>query len=89
VVVTPDADPEASSPPAGDYVAITVSGPGAWATDWRWLPRRDATPAEVPVPTDRLAAAKARFAYGRALGSTSSVTIFLARMGVPDPRTSG
>ena len=87
VVVAPDADPEASSPAAGDYVAITVSGPGAWTTDWRWLPRLEATPAEVPVPTDRLVAAKARFAYGRALGDTSSITIFLARPGpVPVPR---
>jgi hypothetical protein len=90
VVVTPEPDAEASSPAAGDYVAITVSGPGAWATDWCWLPRKDPLPAAVPVPADRLIAAKVRYAYGRALGDASSVTVFLARLGpVSVPRAKG
>ena len=70
-----------SSPAPGDYVAVTVTGPGAWSTDWRWLPAQGTQPGEIPVPPARLVAAKARFAYGRALGATSSVTVFLARHG--------
>jgi hypothetical protein len=92
VVVTPDPDPGTSSPAAGDYVAITLSGPGAWGTDWRWRPRNEVTPPAVPVPVaaNRLIAAKARYAYGRALGDASSVTVFLARLGpVSLPRAEG
>ena len=70
-----------SVPPAGDYVAVTVAGPGSWSTDWRWLPAHNARPEDIPLPLSRLVAAKVHFAYGRALGATSSVTVFLARQG--------
>jgi hypothetical protein len=63
---------------AGDYVAVTVSGPGAWCTDWRWLPSRP-PPAKMRLPAERLQVAGARHAYGRDLGATCSITVFLAR----------
>jgi hypothetical protein len=65
--------------PAGDYVAITVAGEGAWAQDARWG-------REEPVPEGILAsvsaamlAAGAAGAYSRALGDRSSVTVLLPR----------
>ena len=79
VVVPVDHDPEAHSvPPPGEYVAVSVSGPGPWCTDWRWLPDRSSS-APVPIPLERLVVAGIRFAYGRALGASSSMTVFLAR----------
>jgi hypothetical protein len=68
-----------SDPPVGEYVAVTVSGPGEWSADWRWTPRTDATSGKSPLSTPRLLAAGVRFAYGRALGTGSSMTVFLVR----------
>jgi hypothetical protein len=81
VVVPPDTY-EVGEPvdiPVGEYVAVTVSGPGTWSTDWRWTPGTDATSGKCPLSTPRLIAAGVRFAYGRALGASSSMTVFLVR----------
>jgi hypothetical protein len=74
---TTGADPGATPAP-GDYVAVSVTGPGAWTRDWRWLPAR-AAPLEIPFSPARPADAHARFAYGRALAKDSSITVFFAR----------
>lgn len=82
VVVPPDLTEEVGvtpDPPVGEYVAVTVSGPGAWSTDWRWTPDTDTTSGKGSLSTPRLIAAGVRFAYGRALGAGSSMTVFLAR----------
>jgi hypothetical protein len=81
VVVTTEPTPETagSSPAGGEYVAVSVTGPGAWSTDWSWIPDRGNPPAGIPFPSERLLPAKVRYAYGRALPSDSSVTVFLAR----------
>ena len=76
---TTDEDLPSRTPSAGEYVAVTVSGPGAWSSDWRWLPGEMSEPTGLPVPATRLSTARALYAYGRALGSASSVTVFLAR----------
>jgi hypothetical protein len=77
VVVTPEAA-VGMTPASGEYVAVSVLGPGAWTGDWRWLPAGP-TPAGLPFPAGRLTEARAHFAYGRALAAGSSVTVFLGR----------
>jgi hypothetical protein len=80
MVVTPDDEDAdtAQAPPPGEYVGVTVAAPGRWSSDWRWSP--DSAPSgDLPVSSPSLRAAKACFAYGRDLGSTSSVTVFLLR----------
>jgi hypothetical protein len=71
---TPD-----SSPTPGEYVAVSVTGPGAWTRDWRWLPTRPA-PSAMPSSPTPLLDARVQFAYGRSLAAESSITIFLARI---------
>ena len=80
VVVPPEAagDAEHAGPAAGEYVAVTVAGPGQWCADWTWLPDMPA-PAKLRIPAERLPVARVRYAYGRFLGSSSSITVFLAR----------
>jgi hypothetical protein len=71
-----------TTPAPGEYVAVSVTGPGAWTRDWRWLPAR-AAPPEIPFAPARLVDAHAHFAYGRALAADASITVFFARVG-PD-----
>jgi hypothetical protein len=83
VVVTEEpagAEASPTSPSPGEYVAITVSGAGAWSPDWTWVPDGGSHLPGIPFPVARLGAADARFAYGRQLPAGSSVTIFLARL---------
>jgi len=82
VVVPPEVarDGHPASPAAGDYVAVSVAGPGPWSADWSWLPSGGPPHAEIPFPPERLVAARVRYAYGRALGTSSSITVFLARL---------
>jgi len=83
VVVGPDPDPDgATSVPEGEYVAVTLVGPGDWSSDWRWLPTSpDTTPLVIPPVC--LRSAQVRFAYGRHLGTSSSLTVFLGRCNPP------
>lgn len=67
------------TPAPGEYVALTLAGPGSWSTDWSWLPHQAAAPPGMTLPPDLLAAAKVCYAYGRDLAGSSSVTLFLAR----------
>ena len=83
VAVGPDPDPdEGTSVPVGEYVAVTLLGPGHWSSDWRWLPTSpDTTPLAIPPAC--LRSAQVRFAYGRHLSTASSLTVFLARRHPP------
>lgn len=80
VVVTEDWPPGV---PAGDYVAMTIKGRGAWGPDRDWTPE-----ATDPLWSDDLDAAmrgaSATFAYLRHLGPDGgSITVFVPRR-VPD-----
>lgn len=82
VVVPADQDPDGeitTAPPAGEYVAVTLTGPGSWASDWTWLPSLAGARPQPPVSADLLTPSKAVYAYGRDLGDGSSVSIFLRR----------
>jgi len=65
--------------PAGDYVAITVLGPGDWAADAAW------TPASTEPFWSRdldaaIRAASAAFAFVRRLGDDEgSITVWIPR----------
>jgi hypothetical protein len=75
IVVQPADDEDPPSILPGSYVSLSLSGAGAWSTDWRWSPG-DASPASG-IDSELLQRAGVRFAYGRALGGSSAVTIFL------------
>lgn len=82
IVVPPESfDPEheESCAPVGEYAGITVCGPGAWTKDWTWRPRQAAPEALAEACRAALRDSGACFAYGRALGAESSVTVFLPR----------
>lgn len=64
---------------AGDYVAISVSGPGEWEPDARWTPA-----STEPFWSSDLDAAirdsSVSFAYSRRLGDDQgSITVFIPR----------
>jgi hypothetical protein len=75
--VTADEPPDGVA--AGDYVAITIRGPGAWERDGAW------TPAAIEPLWTRdldvaLRAASATFAYLRRLGEDDgSITVWVPR----------
>ena len=72
VEVDEGGEPDLIAP--GRYVALTLQGTGQWTSDWRWVP---GTPPPAPgVPVEVLASAGVCFAYGRALGESSAVTVF-------------
>lgn len=87
IVVPPEsveAEHEESTAPAGEYVGITLRGPGAWTKDWTWRAGQ-AGPEALPGGCGAaLAGSGAHFAYGRALRGESSVTAFLPRSEEPD-----
>ena len=86
IVVPPESvDPrdEDSAVPVGEYVGITLHGPGTWTHDWTWLPGRTVPVALPEAWRDRLPASGACFAYGRDLAGESSVTLFLPRAQAP------
>ncbi|MGE0353401.1 MAG: hypothetical protein AB7Q69_09190 [Gemmatimonadales bacterium] len=74
-----DTDGELTTPPPGEYVAVTLTGPGSWSSDWTWLPSLAGPHPPAPVSADLLTRAMAVWAYGRDLGDGSSVSIFLRR----------
>jgi len=64
----------------GDYVALTVRGPGSDWEDLRWLPGSSATTFDQFGDLGRvLESAGARFAYTRNLVDEGSITVFLPR----------
>ena len=83
IVVPPESfDPEheESTAPPGEYVGVSVRGPGKWTSDWRWKPG-GALPAALPEACrTALPGSGTCFAYGRALRGESSVTVFLPRL---------
>jgi hypothetical protein len=81
VVVEPEADPD--EPPwlePGEYVAVTVKGPGTWADDV-WHPGEGPTRGPLTNVAPRADDAGAVYAYARDLGSDGgAVTALLPRL---------
>jgi hypothetical protein len=64
---------------AGDYVAISVSGPGEWEPDARWIPA-STEPFGGPDLDAAIRGASVSFAYRRRLGEDGgSITAFIPR----------
>ena len=64
---------------AGDYVALTVRGPGAWEPDSSWTPASTETFWSADLDA-ALRAASAAYAYRRRLGpDEGSITVFTPR----------
>jgi hypothetical protein len=72
-------DEEPDGVDAGDYVAISIKGPGAWEPDARWNPA-STEPFSSPDLDTAIRAASASFAYRRRLGDDEgSITVFVPR----------
>lgn len=83
VVVEPDeGDEEMEWVPDGEYVAITVRGPGAWGDD-RWRAGQGPTTGPLCNVGPAADAAGAVYAYTRDLGAEGSVTALLPRLVPP------
>ena len=78
-VVVEEAAASETGPAAGEYVAVTVSGPGSWGADATWRPRRGSGSPVLAALDERLTSAGARYAYLRNLISRGSLTIFPLR----------
>jgi hypothetical protein len=66
---------------AGDYVAISIKGPGPWDPDARWTPA-STEPFWSPDLDAAVRAVSASFAYRRRLGENEgSITVFVPRSG--------
>jgi hypothetical protein len=80
-VTVPAPEPgDAGGPAAGDYVAVTVRGEVDWEADATWSVERPWVLPWLEDLTQRLAAARARFAYVRKLTHAGSITVFLPRL---------
>jgi hypothetical protein len=75
ITVPPPQDEDPPLVASGNYVSVTLQGAGNWSPDWRWRPG-DPT-SDLGSGTSLLTPAGVRLAYGRALGGSSAVTIFL------------
>lgn len=76
-VTVGDDGPDGVGP--GDYVAISITGPGDWEQDARWTPA-STEPFWSPDLDAAVRAASASFAYHRWLGEgEGSITVFLPR----------
>jgi glutamate/tyrosine decarboxylase-like PLP-dependent enzyme len=71
---------DSSFPPAGDYVAVTVSGATDFGPDAAWPVRRGASAGLLLRLHERLETAGVRFAYIRRLPASGSFTVFLKRL---------
>ena len=83
VSVEPDDDPDEPqgvAPPAGEFVAVGVSGRIDLGPDGRWSPGQPSTAALLDRLTERLTVAGARFAYVRRTPPTGSITVVLPRL---------
>ena len=67
--------------PVGEYVAVTVRGPGGWGPDARWWPGAAPAGGLLAELAGALGAAGARFAYARDLSREGSVTVYFGRLG--------
>jgi len=89
IVVPPESfDPEHedASIPVGEYVGISLCGPGEWTGNWTWRPGQAASES-LPGPCrDALPVGGACFAYGRSAPGESSVVVFLPRLPEPAQR---
>ncbi len=79
VSVGPDAACS-TGPPAGEYVAITVSGLVDLGPDATWTDKVPAPAGRLADLQARLAAAGARYAYIRRMPPTGSITVYLSRL---------
>ena len=79
--VEPEDDPDQEGEwiPEGDYVAVTVKGPGMWADDM-WRAGQGPTKGLLYDVGPAAETAGAVFAYTRDLGAEGSVTVFLPRL---------
>jgi hypothetical protein len=80
--VTVDEDDDADETPwlePGDYVAVTVKGPGRWSDD-AWRAGEGPTRGLLANIAPRADDAGAVYAYTRALGGEGAVTVFLPRL---------
>jgi hypothetical protein len=69
--------------PAGEFVALTIKGQGAWGPDAKWWPQATSADGLLQGLEPALQGAAIPFAYVRDLGGKGgSVTIFLPRLGV-------
>ena len=85
VVAPPDDGEEAGPPLPGEYVAVTVSGPIDFGPDAVWPSPPGRSGGLLAQLADRLADARARFAYVRRLSGHGAVTVFLSRAALPGP----
>lgn len=79
--VTVEDDDDGEEPPwlePGDYVAVTVKGPGRWSDD-AWRSGQGPTHGLLANVAPRADDAGAVYAYTRDLGGEGSVTVFLPR----------
>lgn len=74
-------DPEASSDriPAGEFVAVTVRGPGAGTPDLFWRPNAPLTFGPLGDLDQAASKARAVLVYARNLGDEGSITAFFHR----------
>lgn len=79
-VIMPD-DPESlHGPPAGEWVAVTVSGPTDVGADETWTPSTPRSNSTLGCLHPRLVEAGARYAYVRRTSPRGSLTILLPRL---------
>jgi hypothetical protein len=77
---TGDDDGSSHGPPAGQYVAVTVSGRTDLGPDSRWRPNGPPSTGLLGSLAERLVTAGVRFAYIRRIPPTGSITVFLDRL---------
>ena len=66
--------------PAGDFVALTVSGIGDWSPEVSWLPDDPTAVLLVnPELTDAVRVAAASWAYTRAVDGHGSITVLFPK----------
>lgn len=81
----PGDEEEPIIPDPGEYVAVTVSGPGRLGPDETWHPEARGL-GHLSRLHDLLEAAGVRFAYVRSIPPDASVTILLPRLAEPAQR---
>jgi hypothetical protein len=64
----------------GNYVAVTLRGPGEWGPETVWWPGATLVGGVLPKLEESLGQASGRFAYTRNLGSDRAVTVFFSRL---------
>jgi hypothetical protein len=82
VTVESEEEDDPEEPPRvepGDYVAVTVKGPGRWSDDV-WRSGDGPTRGMLVNVASRADDAGAVYAYTRDLGSEGAVTVFLRRL---------